>query len=179
VSREHELAILAEREEGIRLALEYPSGAERPGGYVAHYSRAGCLKALREIAAERARLQPRQVPATASGSRRAATASPAAPRDHRNRQVRHQPGREHLMLRGILVAAGVIAAFATSHFPGDEHYSPNVRLIVRVAIAAAFIVPAMLLEWRAKAAAKRAKAAAASASAPRAASAFGQYRGGR
>ncbi len=102
MSREHDLASLAEREEGIRLALEYPSGAERPGGYVAHYSRAGCLAALGEIAAERARLQSRQ-------SRRA----PAIPREG----CASRPGRPAVPVQNrrktlikSLIGAAVIGA---------------------------------------------------------------------
>lgn len=74
MSREHELASLAEREKAIREALGRPGGVTRPepGHYVAYYSRAELQEELGEIADERARLRPRQsrrAPATAAEGR--------------------------------------------------------------------------------------------------------------
>jgi hypothetical protein len=179
VSRERELAILAEREELIREALSRPGGVTRPepGCYVSYFSRATCLEALDEIADERARLQPRrsrQAPATASRGRCTAAAFRPVPHDHRNRQVRHQPGREHSMLSTAVIGAGVIVVIAVERIPLVARDTLKVRVGEGIIFALPFLIIALLIEYRARARA-RARAKAATASAPRPAP-FAQYR---
>ena len=180
MSREHELASLAKREEGIRLALEYPSGAERPGGYVAHYSRAGCLKALGEIAAERARLQvqrpqqPRRVPATTPAGRTSRAGHPTVPARHR---------RKTLKLTSIIIVAdvavvayvekGLIAVHAAT---AGHHAVPPAHPAQLVLIGLVFALPTLLIllgYWL------RGRSTAPAATAPRPVVPFGQYGGRR
>jgi hypothetical protein len=184
VSREHELAILPEREELIREALSRPSGVTRPGYCTAYYSRAELRQELDEIADDRARLQSRQVPATASGSRRTATASPAAPRDHRNRQVRHQPGKRQPVkniLGAAIIGADILLGIAARQTFKGLHKETHAHMLgtVGVYVAAALLTLCVVVSVARAMSGRAAAKAAAAAPAPRAVAPFGQRRGGR
>lgn len=143
---EHRLAILAEREEGIRLALEYPSGVMRPGHYVAHYSRAELLDELNAIARERRGLQSRQPrrPAAVPPEGRTAGAGHPAPARHQRRNT--------LKLSHLVIAADAAAVIyvekvliaghkATPGHPAVAPAGPKELIIVGLI----FALPALLI----------------------------------
>jgi hypothetical protein len=179
VSREQQLARLDHREEEIRFALEYPSGVMRPGGYIAHYSRTGCLRALGVIAAERARLragQSRQAPVTAPAVRTSRPGRPA-------RSVRNR--RKTLKLSAIIAVAdvavvayvekGLIAGHAaTAGHRAVPPAQPEQLIFVGLVFGSPVLL-ILIVAWLF--AASKAKARAAATAAPRPVS-FGQY-GGR
>jgi hypothetical protein len=178
MSRERWLAALAKREEGLRLALEYPSGVMRPGGYAAHYNRDGCLRELGEIARERARLQaPRQVPATAPARRIGRPGRPAAPVHNR---------RKTLKLSAIIVVADMavvtyVEKGMTAGHPASagHHAVPPATLTEHIVAGLVFGSPILLVLLVAWLLAAREAKARAAASAPRSGYRLGQQSGGR
>lgn len=142
---EHRLAILAEREEGIRLALEYPSGVMRPGHYVAHYSRAELTEELGAIARERRGLQSRQPrrPAAASPecrtSRRGHPTPPVQNRRNTLKHLKHIIGAA-VILADILFGMALPEVMRNLHKETHAHQYGSVGLYVVLALLTLWVI---------------------------------------
>jgi hypothetical protein len=149
MSREQELARLAHREEGIRLALEYPSGAMHPGGYIAYYDRPGCLRALEAIAAERARLQgpgsrqPRRAPAPAPAGRTSRPGRLAAPVQNRRKQM----GAVRNVAEVAVTGAGALVGMAVWNLTATPswHVKHDGRIVETAIFTAPFALVLLVL----------------------------------